>query len=179
MDVLAHFLWTYAIAAFAKIKQRKLTGLFGVLPDFFSFGILMVLTLITGSFHAGKPDLASIPPYVFHLYDWTHSLVIFGAVYLAVFLITKKWYLPLIGWGVHILIDIPTHTSTFFPTPFLWPFSDYSFSGISWGTPWFMLLNYSALAIVYWHLSREFRKEKANKNKKSHSDPWLWGISRF
>ncbi|MBS3110924.1 hypothetical protein J4435_02400 [Candidatus Woesearchaeota archaeon] len=165
MDVLAHYLWAYAIAAFAKIKQRKTMALFGVLPDFFSFGILMVAAVATGSFHPGKPELSSIPPYVSHLYDWTHSLAVFFAVFALVFLATKRWYLPSLGWAVHVLIDIPTHTSAFFPTPFLWPLSDYSFSGIAWSEPWFMLLNYSSLAFVYWHLAREHKKEKANANK--------------
>ena len=165
MDVLAHYLWAYAVAAFARIRQRKAMGLIGVLPDFFSFGILMVAALLIGSFQPGKPELASIPGYVLHLYDWTHSFLVFSAVFAAIFFITKKWYLPLLGWGVHVLLDIPTHTSAFFPTPFLWPLSDYSFSGISWGEPWFMLLNYSALVAVYWHLARQHRREKANKHK--------------
>ncbi len=166
MDILAHFLWAYAVAAYAKIRQRKTMGLIGVLPDFFSFGILLLAGFLTGTMHAGKPDLASIPAYVFHLYDWTHSLVVFSLVFIAVFLVTKKWHLPLLGWAVHVLLDIPTHSTSFFPTPFLWPLSDFSYNGISWADPWFMIINYSFLALVYWHLAQEHKKEKANKHKK-------------
>ena len=61
---------------------------------------------------------------------------------------TKKNPWEILGWPLHILIDIPTHTYQFYPTPFLWPISTYKFDGISWGTPWFMIVNYSSLAIV-------------------------------
>jgi hypothetical protein len=65
--------------------------------------------------------------------------------------------IEMLGWALHILIDIPTHSLRFFATPFLWPLSDYRFNGISWGNRWFMLANYTALAIVYillWRTSR-------------------------
>jgi uncharacterized SAM-binding protein YcdF (DUF218 family) len=46
-------------------------------------------------------------------------------------------------------MDIPTHTSDFFPTHFLYPLSNVHVNGMSWGSPWFMLLNYSGLLIIY------------------------------
>jgi hypothetical protein len=46
-------------------------------------------------------------------------------------------------------MDIPTHTSDFFPTHFLYPLSNVHVNGMSWGSPWFMLLNYSVLLIIY------------------------------
>jgi hypothetical protein len=59
--------------------------------------------------------------------------------------------LPLayLAWLGHILVDIPTHSKRFFPTPFLWPISDYKVDGISWGVRWFMLANYGSLAAAY------------------------------
>jgi hypothetical protein len=66
--------------------------------------------------------------------------------------------LELLGWVFHILIDIPTHTLRFFPTPFLWPISSYCASGISWANRWFLLANYSALAIVSFLLWRNGRR---------------------
>ncbi|GAG43186.1 unnamed protein product, partial [marine sediment metagenome] len=53
------------------------------------------------------------------------------------------------GWGFHILLDIFTHTKTFFPTPIFWPFSNFSFSGINWANKWFMLFNYAVLLFMY------------------------------
>ena len=147
MDTLAHGLWSYAI--FHSKKYALLATLFGVLPDLLSFGILFVINLFSGKFHRGPPPLDTIPRWLFAAYNMTHSLIIFSAVFLVIFLITKSWYWPLLAWAIHILIDIPTHSFNFFPTPFLWPISNYKFDGISWATPWFMLINYGSLAIIY------------------------------
>jgi hypothetical protein len=47
------------------------------------------------------------------------------------------------------LLDIPSHSRAFFPTPFLWPLSKVTFDGVDWTTPRVMVANYVALAIVY------------------------------
>ena len=158
MDIFAHGLWSYAI--FHKKKYVWLATLFGILPDSLSFGILLVIYIATGKFHRGPPPINSIPSWVYAAYNFTHSLVMFACVFLLVFMITKRWFLPLIAWAIHVLIDIPTHSFRFFPTPFLWPISDYKFDGISWGTPWFMVLNYSSLLIVFIVIARNRAKEK-------------------
>lgn len=147
MDTFAHGLWTYAI--FHNKSYAWQAVLFGVLPDLLSFGMLFVINIFSGKFHRGPPALESIPKWLFAAYNLTHSLVLFLIIFFSIFLITKKWYWPLLGWAIHILIDIPTHSARFFPTPFLWPLSNYNFNGISWATPWFMVINYLALVIVY------------------------------
>lgn len=53
------------------------------------------------------------------------------------------------AWFLHILMDIPTHTYRFYPTPFLWPVSDVKLNGFSWATPWFMIVNYSIIILIY------------------------------
>ena len=83
------------------------------------------------------------------LYQFSHSIVIFAAVFALVWIIRRRPSWLLLFWLLHILIDIPTHSMRFYPTPFLWPLSSYQFNGISWGQPWFMILNYSALAAAY------------------------------
>ncbi|MBI2658330.1 hypothetical protein HYX08_06590 [Candidatus Woesearchaeota archaeon] len=163
MDTLAHGLWSYAI--FHKKRYVWLAALFGVLPDILSFGILFMLNLVNGSFHNGWPTLDSLPGWLFSAYNFTHSLVMFIAVFALVYLISKKWLWPLAAWAIHILIDIPTHSFGFFPTPFLWPLSDYKFDGISWGTPWFMLANYSALTAVFIIIAHSKAKERALSRK--------------
>lgn len=127
MDILAHGLWTYAV--FHKTKFPKLSTLFGVLPDlvtFFPFFILM-----TGINHFSRPTLYEIPSYVFNLYNFTHSLVVAAFIILLITIITRKFYIFLLGWPLHILIDIPTHEATFFPTPFLYPIFNLKVNGIS------------------------------------------------
>ncbi|MBS3132106.1 hypothetical protein J4212_06745 [Candidatus Woesearchaeota archaeon] len=154
MDIFAHWLWVYA--AFHKKKYAKMAAFFGVLPDLLSFGLFFVVMLFTGGLdfsRRGPPPLDAIPGWVFSSYNWTHSLVIFSAAFILLCLILKKFYWPLLGWAIHILIDIPTHTSRFFPTPFLWPLSSYSYSGISWAAGWFMMLNYSLLVLAYVYIA--------------------------
>ena len=158
MDIFAHGLWTYAI--FHKKKYVWLATLFGLLPDFLSFGIVFVINLINGNFHRGPPPLNAIPEWLFAAYNLTHSLVMFGVVFALIHLFTKRWFWPLLAWGIHILIDIPTHSFRYFPTPFLWPLSDYTFNGISWATPWFMAVNYSALMAVFIMIAHNKAKEK-------------------
>lgn len=147
MDIFAHGLWSYAI--FHRKKYVWLAVLFGLLPDFLSFGIIFVMNLFNGNFQRGPPAISSLPEWLFAAYNMTHSFVMFIFVFVLVYLTTKKWLWALTAWGIHILIDIPTHSTRFFPTPFLWPLSDYVFDGTSLGTPWFMVLNYSALLIVF------------------------------
>lgn len=157
MDVFAHGLWSYAV--FSKTKHRWLAALFGVLPDVLSFGPHFFWEL--GNHGFGRPSLASIPGYVFAMYNFTHSLIPVSLVLLVVYLLTRKVWLPLLAWLMHVLVDIPTHTAAFFPTPFLWPFETPFVSGVSWGNPVFMALNYGSLILVY--ALYVFRKEKRRR----------------
>ena len=163
MDILAHGLWSFAV--FHKKKYVWLAVLFGLLPDFTSFGILFAINLLNGSLQRGRPSLDALPTWIFASYNMTHSIVVFAFIFLLIYLIFKKWYWPFIAWGLHILIDIPTHSNSFFPTPFLWPMSNYKFNGISWATPWFMILNYGSLLIVFLVIAHN----KAKKKKDAYS----------
>ena len=146
MDTLAHGLWTYVI--FHKTKFPKLAILFGILPDLISFMPLFITRIISNQF-MDRPNLIKIPNYVKISYNFTHSLVIAAFVIFLVTLIARKFYIFLLAWPLHILIDIPTHEAAFFPTPFLYPISDLRISGISWAKPEMLAINYLALLIVY------------------------------
>jgi len=152
MDIFAHLLWSYI--AFHKTRQKFLAVLFGILPDILSFGPFFLMNFFSESQVFGKPDLLSIPNYVFLSYNLTHSLIIALIVILFVFVITKKIYYFLLAWPLHIFIDIFTHTKEFFPTPFLYPISDFKIGFISWANPIFMLINYilifSCLIYIIW-----------------------------
>ena len=142
MDTFAHGLWSYII--FSKSKYIWLAILFGILPDLLSWTVYMVYRMFN-KIPFGPPNLNSIPKWVFTLYGITHSIFVIAVVFLIVFLIFKHIPIFLLAWPLHVLIDIPTHTKDFLPTPFLWPFSSYAFPGISWGTQWFMITNYSLI----------------------------------
>ncbi len=186
MDIFAHTLWTAAAARGVNTNKKVLlenkaplsvgwSAFWGVFPDLFAFGLPFIAALyfiITGkisiseigSHHgAGLPEsaswIASLPP---HLYQISHSAVIFAVVFLVVWAVRRRPYLELSGWLLHILIDIPSHTASFYPTPFLWPISNYHFLyGVSWANPTYMIVNYSALAVVYLYFL--FRKKKQIK----------------
>ncbi|MGB7949040.1 MAG: hypothetical protein WCH75_15250, partial [Candidatus Binatia bacterium] len=53
------------------------------------------------------------------------------------------------AWGLHILVDIPTHSYKFFPTPFLWPVSGFEINGHNWATPEILIPNVVFLTIIY------------------------------
>lgn len=153
MDIFAHALWTGLV--FQRAKRVFWAAFFGVAPDLFSFGLFFIQMIISGRLFSQDfnrtepPDPSLVPQYVHSLYNVTHSLVIFLIVFGIVWAIRKKPFWELGGWALHILIDIPTHTSRFFPTPFLFPFSSFTVNGVSWGTPWFMVVNYSSLIVLY------------------------------
>jgi hypothetical protein len=95
------------------------------------------------------------------LYGLSHSLIVFAAVMLIIFIVKKRVPIYMWGWLLHISIDVPTHAAERWPTPFLWPASTLHFPGVSWGTSWFMVANYSLLAIVYIYLYYQGRRHKA------------------
>jgi hypothetical protein len=151
MDILAHFLWTFAI--YWQHPKRWIAGIIGFMPDIIAFGIAILARLVSGLSVIGKPsDVSAIPSYVFSLYGVTHSLVICALGMTLLWFFAREWFWISFGWPLHIIIDIPTHTGAFFPTPIFWPLSDFYVSGISWGVPWFMAANYSALLIIYTYL---------------------------
>ncbi|MBU4352747.1 MAG: hypothetical protein KJ939_06765 [Nanoarchaeota archaeon] len=113
------------------------------MPDTLSWVIYFIFNLFNGGF--GEPHLDSIPDWVFTLYGISHSLVTWGAVILALYIILRKVPLYVYAAPIAIFMDIPTHSREFLPTPFLWPVSNWYFPGFSWGNGWFMLVNYALI----------------------------------
>jgi hypothetical protein len=177
MDIFAHALWTSAGARGANesfFKKHRIsvawTAFWGIFPDLFAFGIPMILSvpmIIKNGFHFDRSLLLGLPQ---ELYQYSHSLVIWAVVFLVVWLIAKRPKLALLGWALHILIDIPSHAGTFYPTPFLFPISNYKFlHGIPWSNKWYMLINYSCLLIVFgFMLIRDLRKKRAKKKTQDY-----------
>lgn len=144
MDYVSHGLWSYII--FHRIRTPLLAVCFGLLPDTLSWVIYGIYRLIThGEF--GKPVLDEIPDWAFLLYDISHSLVVALAVIAIIFIVLRRVPVYIFAWPLMIIIDALTHTRAFLPTPFLWPVSDWTFPGISWATPWFLVLNYALITV--------------------------------
>ena len=180
MDILAHTLWTNAGARAGNKLAEKKGGKFkvsvgwaafwGVFPDFFAFTLPFVIGIYRAVFlgsplvrgphipTAGSFDIAA------YLYQFSHSLVIWALVFVLVWVISKRPRWELLGWALHILIDIPSHTTGFYPTPFLFPISNYRFPyGVSWANTWYMIINYGALAFVWGKILIKKYAHKSNR----------------
>jgi len=195
MEIISHIFWAGTAYKVAKkmdnqsrLKKKINFLLFifwSAVPDLISFGLMafwVVLVFISSGFNSSflpshmRAVSGESPPApegfmsIFQMtsvvYSVSHSIIIFFLVFGLIFLIIKKLPWTLLGWLFHILIDIPTHSAQFYPTPFLWPISEWAFrNGVSWGAPWFLILNYSSMIFVYVFFWR--------KNKKSGIQPPL------
>lgn len=156
MDTLSHGLWGGVMYGRKNRKSFWLAFTFGILPDMLSFGIFTFARIfnIEGSTGFGKPELSDIPQYVHTLYDITHSFVTFALVFGICWAIFKKPIWELFAWAFHIFLDMFTHSTEFFPTPYLWPFSHTRIDGVPWSTPIIFFTNVGFLIliyIVYWY----------------------------
>lgn len=184
MDILAHTLWAnYGVRiANKKIKDNNKkvpkikvfwTSFFGIFPDLFAFTIPFVIgiysILITGeSFSSMRSHHGPVGGFNIAgtLYQYSHSLVIWATVFIIIWFLYKRPRFELFGWLLHILIDIPSHAIEFYPTPFLFPFSEYRFPyGVSWGNKYYMIINYSLLLIVSIYMIVKYSKHKKNVRK--------------
>ena len=77
-----------------------------------------------------------------------HSAPIAAVVTGAVWVVRRVFLIPLLGWWLHIVIDVFTHSADYYAVPVLYPFTERGFDGIAWITPCFMALNYAALVSV-------------------------------
>jgi len=165
MDFVSHGLWGGAAVGRKNLKLFLYAVLFSVLPDIAGEGIMFALVFLGAdnmpSLSAGHPNITEFPAYAQNFYNATHSLLLFAAVFVIVWLLRKQIFWPLAAWGIHILIDIPTHSLRLFPTPFLWPISDFRVNGQSWDSPYILIPNYALLIIVYaWWYYRKRAKRK-------------------
>jgi len=172
VDIVAHTLW--AGAGMTALGRRmplapRSVGMamaLAALPD------VLHLTPIVGWWFFGDGSAAAVRAYAIplpgqlpelpatvalwshHLHCVMHSALVAGVVTLLVWGLLHALWLPLLGWWSHLVIDVFTHSAAFFPTPILYPFTERGFDGLAWNTPWFMVLNYAALAAVGWWLVR-------------------------
>ena len=167
MDIVSHGLWGGLALGRASRRSFWTAFGFGTVPDLFSFGLVFAnglwvhgLDFFNGLGH--PPDPTLIPAYVYSLYNATHSLLVFALVFGLVWLVRGKPLMELGAWGLHIAVDIFTHSAAFFPTPFLWPLSDLRVDGVPWSDPRIFFSNVLLLATLYaWFFLRRKRKRPA------------------
>lgn len=162
MDIVSHGLWG-GVAFGRKNRTRFLLAfLFGIVPDLLSFGAFFVSMALgfveRPNFSAEPPPAAdAIPLYVHYLYNVTHSVIVFALLFVLLWILFRRPIMESLAWGLHILVDIPTHSYQFFPTPFLWPITDYKFDGMNWSEPFIFFPNVILLALIYgiWYAYRK------------------------
>jgi hypothetical protein len=157
VDIIAHGMWAAAgaitanRATTARLRIRW-TVWWAIFPDVLAFGPLVAAAAwlrLAGRFDTSggfdrPPVHIGLP-----LYPAGHSLVIFLLVFGIVTVLARRIVFEMLGRLMHILIDIPTHSYSYYATRFLWPASDFRVDGIPWWTPWFWIATYVALAAVY------------------------------
>lgn len=154
--MISHALWTNVAGRASKFNHKTCLWLaaFGIMPDIVAFGYNFVtqlagrwnLAVANSSYHLQQ---ALIPKITFPLFNFSHSLVIFATATAIVWIALGRPYIPIIGWGAHILIDIPTHSINFFPPNYLFPLHTPLVNGFSWANPYFMLFNMIFLLFIY------------------------------
>lgn len=166
MDIVAHTLWVAAGAAALHRRRALSRGSVAAALALSAVPDVLHLLPIAGWWLFGDGNFAAVrgyalaapgqepwlPPLVglwsHHLHCVTHSAPVAALVTLLVWALRRAFWLPLLGWWSHIVIDVFTHSADYYAVPVLYPFTERGFDGIAWTTPWFMLLNYGALAAV-------------------------------
>ena len=149
MDTVSHALWGKGLFGYRKYGWYAL--LFGSIPDLLSFGLYFLFKLISNptNLQMGKPNLETIPYWVFNLYDFSHSIIIAFVFIIINFFINKDLCFPMLAWPFHILLDFFTHSAKFFPTPIFWPIFDYKFDGIPWSNPYIWFFNVFCIILIF------------------------------
>ena len=176
MDILAHSLWVGVGLACAgrrvaiRPRTAAATVALAALPDIVQFIPLLAWTLGGDGSIAAMFDFATASPgreppmplvvgtLSHHLHCGLHSVVSAGVVTLLLWLLTRSFWIPLAGWWSHIVIDFFTHSADYYPVPVFYPFTYWGFDGLAWNTPWFLALNYAALAVCITALALRRRR---------------------
>ena len=177
MDIVAHALWAGTGMAAARrrwpVATRVLvvTMTLAALPDLFHLFPIMGWSILgDGSMATLRAWAVAVPgqepwlpPMVLflshHLHCIAHSALVAGAVTWLMWVVIGSFWIPLVGWWSHIVIDVFTHSQDYYPSPVFYPITEQGFDGIAWNTPWFVVLNYTALgACALWLLLQRSRQ---------------------
>ena len=156
MDTILHAFFAWFLCRKKKLAWLAAVG--GALPDLASIATALFL-FFAGGFSASAllGEFFSTPFRGYYLVF--HSFIVFAIAALVVLALKRKLWPFFFGWGLHLLIDLPTH-STDGIRP-LWPLTDWQFcSPFSWwdfshGAPIVIAVEAAALAVALWILWKE------------------------
>ncbi len=158
MDTLSHALWGYGL--FGYKHYAWLAIFFGAMPDLISFGAFMAIQIANSAWHLGPPPLAILPAWLYTNYSLGHSFVICLPIIGLVSLWRRDIAFAMLAWPFHIVLDFPFHSFQYFPTPILWPISDFKLDGIQWSHWYIWLPNVAGLGILLTYRCRQKRRRK-------------------
>ena len=167
MDVLSHGLWA---TAFGELLRRQ--GLatkpqvagaaaFGLMPDLVALAPVSIWALgsesASGAIRAyifaqpgSEPVMAPWAHWLEHnIHCSAHRVLVLGLVTLLSFWKFRWWLVPLMGWWLHLALDVPTHSREYYAVTIFYPLTEWSFDGIAWTHPAVIGANYVALAVAY------------------------------
>ena len=129
MDPVTHIVLTRAL-----IGRERTTLLAGVLADapfYLTYPPWLARHgLLVEAFRSNTWPPA--PRWMMTAHIIAHSLPLVAGVALVFRCVSGRWPRWALAWGLHILVDLPTHSrQSWAPQPF-WPFSSWSMDGISW-----------------------------------------------
>ena len=178
MDVISHALWAGAAGLWLRRRRPEITVrmvgamvVLGAAPD-----IVQMLPVVAASAGEGNPlrflyvHVTALPgsePVMpawahaasHHLHCALHSVVIAALATIVVRVAKPAWLPALLGWWLHIALDVPTHSADYYPVPIFYPLSYWGVKGIAWTEPAVLAVNFAALAIAYAGLSRMGRRK--------------------
>jgi hypothetical protein len=131
MDPLTHLLITRS--AVGTDCQVLVAGLAADIPFYLTYPAWLIMQgRLANAFKENEwPEAPRWMQLSHHIF---HSLPALLGLTLATCLIKGKWPLWGIAWGLHILVDIPTHSRRNWAPQFLWPLSNVTVDGVSWPT---------------------------------------------
>ncbi len=177
MDIVAHVLWAGAAAEALRHRTYLSTATVGgivllaALPDVVHLAPLaawalsqdaplsLVYRTLVAPAGRGPPVPEAVHALGANLYFIMHSAPVAAALAALAWAARQRFPVVMLGWWLHIAIDLFTHSGDYYAVPVLYPFSDYAWDGIAWRPPWFLVLNYLALAVTYfWRLKTRGRR---------------------
>jgi hypothetical protein len=162
MDVFSHALWGYVVVRWRGPRTARWGLVTGAAPDLL-YATAAFLRRVATRGWSGLNETFGRDPAIWrrdgppmpedllyayeHYYVFTHSFVILGMLGIAWLILRRKAPWLLLPWGLHILMDIPTHER--YLTPFLFPLSMWTVEGYAWNRPPIFFANLAGLLVAY------------------------------
>ena len=129
MDPLTHLLITRK--AVGTDRKIVVAGLAADIPFYLTYPTWLIVQGKAADVFK-RNEWPEAPNWMQVLHHVFHSLPVLLVLTAAIRLVRGYWPLWGVAWGLHILVDIPTHSRQNWAPQFLWPLSNVTVNGVSW-----------------------------------------------